>query len=88
MRKAVAGCTLAFSSTPDDSGTTAAGGNKTRDALLFGEPWAALEGAVDADTVILEKLERDVTYLASGQGIVTDAFLDELETALQQAPRR
>jgi hypothetical protein len=37
--------------------------------------------------VILEKIERDIGFLMSDGGIVTEAFLDQLQTALDEAPR-
>ena len=40
--------------------------------------------AIAADTVVLEKVERDITYLTSDGGIVTDAFLDQLEARLRR----
>ncbi|MDA0179186.1 hypothetical protein OJ997_02670 [Solirubrobacter phytolaccae] len=44
-----------------------------------------IQAIVAADTVILEKVERDVTYLVSDAGIVTPAFMDALEAALAAA---
>lgn len=44
-----------------------------------------IQAIVAADTVILEKVERDVPYLVSDGGILTPAFMDALETALDAA---
>jgi hypothetical protein len=60
----------------------------TRDfgALLwYGDaaPAQLIEAIVSADVVVLEKIERDIGFLMSDGGIVTEAFLRDLETALK-----
>jgi hypothetical protein len=46
------------------------------------KPNDTIEAIARADTVILEKVERDLNFLASDQGIVTPANLDALEARL------
>jgi alginate O-acetyltransferase complex protein AlgJ len=49
----------------------------------YNTPPAAIIAAVgDADTVVLETVEREVNYRASDLGLVTPAFLADLERAL------
>lgn len=46
-------------------------------------PAATIAAIEQADTVILETAERDLNFKASDGGIVTPAFLDELQRALR-----
>jgi hypothetical protein len=49
----------------------------------YNTPPATIIAAVrDADTVVLETVEREVNYRASDLGLVTPAFLADLERAL------
>ena len=50
----------------------------------YSTPGDIIEAIVRADTVILEKVERDLNYLASDQGYVTPGFLDALAARLRQ----
>ncbi|RKQ92889.1 acetyltransferase AlgX (SGNH hydrolase-like protein) [Solirubrobacter pauli] len=50
----------------------------------FGTPTADLLASIEAaDTVILEKVERDINFFASDGGMLTEAFLGDLEAALR-----
>ena len=55
-------------------------------ALWYGTPVKdTIKLIAGADTVILEKVERDINFLASDQGIVTPKFLRDLERALKRS---
>jgi hypothetical protein len=51
-------------------------------------PAALIDAIAGSDTVILEKVERDVNYFASDQGFFTPAFLKQLKARLSEARDR
>ena len=57
--------------------------HETASALWYATPPTdVIKLIAGADTVILEKVEREINYLASDLGVITPKFLADLERAL------